>query len=87
MRFKIEYISTGKPCFLFARQLDGGDFAVSDSSTLGGMRIRSCVRQHGALTQDGLPDQVIFNFLLCTPSNWSLLEVSSIVDLQIAQQG
>lgn len=84
MRFKIEYISPRKPCFAFARQLDEGTFSVSDTSTLGGVRIRSYMRQPGALTLDGLPDFAIFTFQLDTASNWSPFEINSIVELRIA---
>jgi hypothetical protein len=81
MRFKIEYISPGKPFFLFARQLDKGTFAVVDISTLGGLQIRDCVRHSCKFAPDGLPDLTVFTFQLCTVSDLSLMELGSIVTL------
>jgi hypothetical protein len=84
MLFKIEYISSGAPCYLLARQLDEGSFSVGQSSTLGGVRIRSSVTQPRALTRDGLPDLTIFAFQLCVASDRPLLETDSIVELRSA---
>jgi len=81
MRFKIEYISTGAPCYLLARQLDEGSFVVSQSATLGGVPIRSSVTQPRALTGDGLPDLAVFAFQLFRASDRRLLETESIVEL------
>lgn len=82
MRFKIEYISTGKPCYLLARQLDDGIFSLSQNSTLGGVRIRTSVTQPRALTRDGQPDLTVFAFQLCMESDRPLLETESIVELR-----
>lgn len=82
MRFKIEHISTGTPCHLLARQLDDGNFSVSQSSTLGGVGIRDSVTQPRALTPDGLPDLTVFAFQLCMTSDRSLITADSIVELR-----
>jgi hypothetical protein len=81
MRFKIEYISAETPCYVLARQLDDGSFFVSQSPTLGGVRIHGSVTQPRALTRDGLPDLTVFAFQLCVASDRSLLETGSIVEL------
>jgi hypothetical protein len=80
----IEYISTGTPCYLLARQLDEGSFSVSQSSTLGGVCIRSSVTQPRKLTRDGLLDLTVFAFQLCADADRSLLETDSIVELRSA---
>jgi hypothetical protein len=82
VRFKIEYISTGTPCYVLALQLGEGIFSTSQSSTLGGVRILSSVTQPRALTRDGLPDLTIFAFQLCVPFDLALLETDSIVELR-----
>lgn len=84
MRFKIEYISTGTLYYVLARQLDEGSFSISQSSTLGGVRIRNSVTQPRALTRDGLQDLAIFAFQLCVASDRPLLETESIVELRSA---
>jgi len=84
VRLKIEYISAGVPCYLLARQLDEGSFCVSESSTLGGVRIRSSLAQPRTLTRDGLQDLTIFAFQLCVASDRRVLETDSIVELRSA---
>ncbi len=84
MRFKIEYISTGMPCYVLARQLAEGSFSLNESSTLGGVRVRSSVTQPRALTHDGLHDLTVFAFELCTASGRNLLETELIVELRSA---
>ena len=84
MRFRIEHISTGTPCYLLARQLDEGIFSVNQNSTLGGVRIRNSVTQPRALTRDGQPDLTVFAFQLCVASDRPLLETDTIVELRSA---
>lgn len=84
VRFKIEYISAGTPCYLLARQLDEGSFSVSERSTLGGVRIRSSLTQPRALTRDGMLDLTIFAFQLYVASDRRVFETDSIVELRSA---
>jgi hypothetical protein len=82
MRFKIEHISTGTPCYLLARQLDAGCFAVSDTSTLGDVRICKWVSQPRATTHGNLPDLTVFAFQLHAASERALLATGSVVELR-----
>ena len=83
MRFRIEYISSGKPVYVLARQLDKGNVEVNGRSILGGVSIRETVLQLRALTRDGTPTLAVFVLHLCTTSDNSRLETDSIVELQV----
>ena len=83
MRFRIEYISSGKPVYVLALQLDKGNVEVNGRSILGGVSIRETVLQLRALTRDGTPTLAVFVLHLCTTSDNSRLETDSIVELQV----
>jgi hypothetical protein len=87
MKFRIEYIAQReRPAYLFARQLEAGEFFVSEASRLGGVAIKPYVSQPRALTSDGKPDLSIFTFVLATANDLSKLTVGQEVELSTTGQ-
>ena len=87
MKFRIEYIATkGRPAYLFARQLEPGEFLVSGASRLGEVPIKPCVSQPRALTPAGKPDLTVFTFVLATANDLPKLEVGQVVELSHSPQ-
>lgn len=83
MKFRIEYIFDQKrPVSLFARQLEAGQFAVSEGLNLGGVPIKPYLSQPRALTPDGRPDMTIFTFVLATAHDLPRLLVGQEVELK-----
>lgn len=83
MKFRIEYIFDQKrPVSLFARQLEAGQFAVSEGSSLGGVPIKPYLSQPRALTPDGRPDMTLFTFVLATAHDLPRLQVGQEVELK-----
>ena len=82
MKFRIEYIAHGeRPAFLFARQLDSGEFQVSPSSQLGEVPIEPHLSCPRVLTPGGEPDLSVFTFTLVTANDLPKLQVGQIVEL------
>jgi len=87
MRFRIEYIAQHqRPAYLFARQLEAGEFLVSAASRLGGVAIKPYVSQPRALTSDGKPDLLVFTFILATANDLPKLRVGQEVELSATGQ-
>lgn len=84
MRFRIEYISTGSPPYVLARQLESGDFVISADSFLGGARIKLPLSQPRSLNPDGSPVLIVFAFHLHEASEASVLKVGATVSLTSA---
>ena len=82
MRFQIECISKdmSRP-FLFARQLDSGDFALTEAPLLGGVAIKRSLTQPRALKPAGSPDLSIFALQLASASDVSKLQGGEVVEL------
>ena len=78
----MEYISKGKPPFVFARKLGEGTFDMHENMQLGSVLIKPTISQPRALTADGSPDLTVYAFYLRTASDKSRLEVGSVVELQ-----
>ena len=66
---------------LFARQLEEGEFSVSEGSRLGGVPIKPYVSQPRALTSDGKPDMTVFTFVLATANDLPKLKVGQKAEL------
>ena len=82
MRFRVEQvIELRGDVTVFARQLDEGDFVLSETPRLGSTEIRRQVLQPRALTGDGKPDLRIFAFQLVTASDRLRLSNGQTVDL------
>jgi hypothetical protein len=80
LRFQIEYITDDKRRpYLFARQLDEGDFALTEASTLGGVRLKPVLTQPRALTPEGKPDRDLFTFCPASAADLKTLHVGQIV--------
>jgi hypothetical protein len=82
MKFRIEYIATKeRPAYLFARQLEPGQFSVSGEPRLGEVPIKPHVSQPRALTPTGEPDLTVFTFVLATANDLPKLKVGQVVEL------
>jgi hypothetical protein len=82
MKFRIEYIATKeRPAYLFARQVEPGQFSVSQTSRLGGVPIKPRISCPRALTPSGQPDGTIFTFVLATANDLPKLAVGQVVEL------
>lgn len=87
MKFRIEFVALReRPAYLFARQLEAGNFAVTTSSRLGGVPIKPYVSQPRALTPGGKPDLSVFVFVLATANDLPKLTVGQEVELSSANQ-
>lgn len=85
MKFRIEHIfHQQRPVSLFARQLEPGEFAVSERSRLGGVPIKPYLSQPRALTANGHPDMTIFTFVLATANDLPRLQVGQDAELEEA---
>lgn len=83
MRFKIEYIAqSAAPAYILARQLDLGDFRLSDSSRLGGMRLKPQLSMPRSLGSDGKPDMTVFAFLPVAAGDLESVKVGQTVELE-----
>jgi len=82
MKFRIEYIAKKeRPVYVFARQLEPGEFRVSSTSSLGDVPIRPYISQPRALTSDGEPDRTVFTFILESANDVPKLELGQVVEL------
>lgn len=82
MKFRIEFIAQKeRPAFLFARQLEPGDFHVSENSKLDDVPIRPSISMPRSLTTEGKPDMSVFTFYLTTANDLPRLSVGEIVEL------
>jgi hypothetical protein len=87
MKFRIEYIARKeRPVYLFARQLETGEFFVSQTSRLGDVPIKPQVSRPRALTPDGKPDLSVFAFVLVTANDLPKLEVGQVVELSSSRE-
>jgi hypothetical protein len=85
MKFRIEHIfHQQRPVSLFARQLEPGEFAVSERSRLGGVPIKPYLSQPRALTADGQPALTVFTFVLATANDLPRLQVGQDAELEDA---
>lgn len=83
MKFRIEYLAKQeRPCYVFARQLESGDFLLTPSSRLGGVPIRQQVSSPKALTPHGETDRMVFAFVLVTASDLPKLTIGQVVELE-----
>jgi hypothetical protein len=82
MKFRIEYVAKkARPAYLFARQLEPGDFEVTSTSRLGDTPLRPHLSQPRAHTPDGKPDLNVFAFFLVTADDLPKLKVGQVVEL------
>lgn len=82
MKFRIEYLAKKEqPSYVFARQLDAGDFLLTPSSRLGGVPIRQQISSPRSLTPDGKPDLTVFAFVLVAANDLPKLAVGQVVEL------
>lgn len=81
MRFKLEFVSTGKAPYVLARQMESGDFTVGPGSCLGGANLGMHLSQPRSLNPDGSPDLTVFAFQLLDASEALDLRVGETVDL------
>ena len=87
MKFRIEYIAMKeRPVYFFARQLEPGEFLVSETSRLGEASIKPHVSQPRALTPSGKPDLSVFTFVLASANDLPKLEVGQVVQLSDSSQ-
>jgi hypothetical protein len=87
MRFRIEFVAQReRPAYVFARQLEAGNFTVSTTSRLGGVPIKPYVSQPSALKPDGKPDLSVFTFVLATANDLAKLKVGQEAELSNADQ-
>ena len=87
MKFRIEYIATEeRPVYLIARQLEPGEFLVSETSRLGDASIKPYVSQPRALMPGGKPDLSVFTFVLATANDLPKVEVGQVVELSGSSQ-
>ena len=85
MKFRIEHVfHQQRPVSLFARQLEPGEFVVSERSRLGGVPIKPYLSQPRALTADGQPDMTVFTFVLATANDLPRLQVGQDAALEDA---
>jgi len=85
MKFRIEHIfHQQRPVLLFARQLEAGEFAISERSRLGGVPIKPYLSQPRALTADGQPDMTVFTFVLATANDLPRLQTGQDAELEEA---
>jgi len=84
MKFQIEYLSKDarRPC-LVARQMEPGQFSVSERSCLAGVSIKPFISQPRALTPEGKPDLTVFVFTLRSANDLSGLAVGQTVELHV----
>jgi len=83
MKFRIEYIfHRERPAYVFARQLEPGDFALTVNSRLGGVSIRPSVSQPRTIKPDGTPDLSVFAFVLATADDLPRFAVGQVVELE-----
>ena len=83
MKFKVEFIyrhETGP--YLFARQLQGGDFSLAATSRLGGVPIQPWLSQPRKLRPDSSPDLDVFAFVLTERQDADRFSVGQIVELE-----
>jgi hypothetical protein len=84
MKFRIEYIyHRERPAYVFARQLEPGDFALTTDSRLGGVSIQPSVSQPRAIKPDGKPDLSVFAFVLAKADDLPKLAVGQVVELEV----
>jgi hypothetical protein len=82
MLFRIEYIAQrARPAYVFARQLEAGDFHLSPSSRLGDVPVRATLSQPRSLSADGRPDVTVFAFTLVTANDLPKFSVGQHVEL------
>ena len=82
MKFRIEYIAQKqRPAFLFARQLELGDFHVSENSKLDDVPIQPHVSMPRSLTTEGKPDLTVFTFYLSNANDLPRFSVGQVVEL------
>ena len=83
MKFKVEFVYKHESGpYLFARQLQAGDFSLSRSSRLGGVPILPSITQPRKLKPDGSPDLDIFAFVLKEREHADKFSVGQIVELE-----
>jgi len=85
LKFQIEHLVEGavpdRLAYLIARQLEPGNFSLSEKSRLGGIRIRTSVSCPRKLKPDGTPDLTFFLFTLMDANEIALMAVGKIVEL------
>lgn len=85
MLFRIEYIGKhARPAYVFARQLEAGNFHLSSASRLGDAPVRPSLSQPRSLTADGKPDLTVFAFTLVTANDLPKFNVGQHVELSEA---
>ena len=73
--------------FWFAEQLGGGDFRLTDASTLGGVSIERITGMPSVAPRDDGTGPVVFAFYPCDRRNISVLAVGDDVDLMAERIG
>lgn len=83
MRFRVEYITQSKGApYILARQLEAGDFCLSDSSRLGSVHIRPQLSMPRSLDPDGKPGMTVFAFSPVAAGDLNQFTVGQIVELE-----
>lgn len=81
MLFRVEYVFRDqRPVLVFARQLEPGHFALSESPQLGGARLQRKLSQPRTLTPAGQPDSTVWAFILTDAHQADLLVVGEQVE-------
>jgi len=81
-RFCVEALfRRSRDAYVLVRQIDSGDFALADSSFLGGVPIRRWLSQPRKIKPDGSPDFSVFAFVLASGSDADRLHVGDVVEL------
>ena len=82
MKFRIEHINVErKRAYIMARQLEAGEFRITEFSCLGGVLLKAQLNMPRALKPDGTPDLTIFCFYPQSRDLLSLLSVGDVVEL------
>jgi hypothetical protein len=83
VKFKIEQIGTfNTDAYVIACRLEPGEFAVSETSRLGGVSIRQSSKQPRKLKPDGTLDANVFAFVLTNREDVVKFFVGQTVELK-----
>ena len=82
MQFRIDYISPSGPTpYVFGLQLEAGDFALTPTSRLGGVRVATNLSQPRKLKPDGTPDYSLWVFQTLSGEDLTHFSVGQVVEL------
>ena len=83
MKFRIEYIfASERPVTILTRQLDAGDFTLTEAPRLGGVPIQRTLTQPRAQKPDGSPDSSVYMFKLTDARNVREFSVGQVIELE-----